>query len=34
MPKKAEGPAIHKDLTEMTHGMSKQQPTPPAPRVI
>jgi stearoyl-CoA desaturase (delta-9 desaturase) len=34
MPKKAEGPAIHKDVTEMTHGMAKQQLPPPAPRVI
>jgi len=30
MPKKAEGPSIHKDVTELTHNMEKPPVSPPA----
>ena len=30
MPKKAEGPAIHRDLTELAHDMAKKPQTPPS----
>jgi stearoyl-CoA desaturase (delta-9 desaturase) len=29
VPKKAEGPAIRKDLSEEAHGLNAAQPTPP-----